>query len=560
MIEFVTLLIGLVRAARGWTRISAILVLLCGGATYAQAQAVSCESMSLDPVVSDASSPEGLGILDRYYVSAEGGSGVACWVHPHPNGRDFVITPPSWGQAPKPEQQGWIDLTMKVITDSRTALTPIGPLDSSLYILLTDLTAAESGRSGIAEAYWLLDSDCWVEARQDSRSNPLGGVSAVDSFKFTVAHEIGHCFLMENIPNYVPQTAWILTVKWWDESGAEYLAAQVYPRLDREHYRASAFDMDGSRWLQPYNSYVVLQHYANIHSPKAVIDLLTWFHEEGKTVEIEDVRRLFDAIYAHPTFGDFYHDFVVTHYQSLVEDAGGGTIPSELYVENYLEQMMIPESGKIPIPMAPANRLVLVELTIPDTYDLRLAPPTGSDKRHFETLKANEDFTRDWAREVNVEGSCEDNTQVQVLLTHHYETEISGLEIEYWLDKKCPCGDEELTDCCMKPRTSDLQPAHDHRPYYKGPDPIQSWGACMKECEDECWCLRKYMWSFEPTSLAECNQYWPGGTAKPHPSLLSPCEGMTDPRNPRPTARKDVLATYCSLTVCAQKCGPMPAG
>ena len=155
--------------------------------------------------------------------------------------------------------------------------------------------------------------------------------------------------------------------------------------------------MDGGRWFQPYDSYVVLQHYANVHSPRAVIKLLTWFHEEGKTVEMEDVRRFFDAIYHHPTFGDFYHDFAVTHYQSSVTDTGGGTIPSELYVENYLELMLVPESGKVLIPMAPANRLVLVQLTIPDPYDLRLTPPTGSDKRHFETLLANENFTRDWA-------------------------------------------------------------------------------------------------------------------------------------------------------------------
>ena len=145
-----------------------------------------------------------------------------------------------------------------------------------------------------------------------------------------------------------------------------------------------------------------------------------------------------------------------------------------------------------------------------------------------------------------------------MLLTHHHETEINGLEIEYWLDKKCPCGDEKITDCCMKPRTSDLQPAHDHRPYYKGPDPVQTWGACMKDCEDKCWCQREQMWSFEPTNLAECNQYWPKGTYRPHPSLPSVCEGMTDPRNRRPTAKKDVLATFCTLTVCAQRCGPRP--
>jgi hypothetical protein len=531
-------------------RVSAFSVMLFVCAGYVRAQAISCESMSLDPVT-----PEGVRVLGRFIERSGGVGGLGCWVHPHPNERDFVVTPYSWGQTPNAGHQDWIDITMEVITKAREVLTQFGTLDVDLNILLSDLSDAASPIPGEAVAYWLLEDDCWIEALKGSREDLYGLGNRENTFRGTLAHEIGHCFLMENIPNYVPDTFWDITARWWDESGAEFLSAQVYPFIDHEFYYAGLFDMDGKRWLQTYTAYVVLQHYANQNDARAVMKLLEWFHQQGK-----EVRPFLDAIYNHPTFGDFYHDFVVTHYQTQVKDAGSGTIPREANVDNFFEQMLVPESGKVPIPLAPANRLVLVEMTIPSRYDLRLKPPTGSDKRHFETLWENGRFIQDWAGKVEVEGDCEYDTQARVLLTHHHETTIEGLEMEYWLDEKCPCGDETVQDCCRRPRTSDLQP-RPFRPYYEGSDPKGNWGACNDECKDACWCRNKNMWSFEPVSLTECNQYFPGGTESiQHPTVSTLCEGMTHPSNRRIIAKKDALQAYCALTVCAEKCGPMPRG
>ncbi len=388
------------------TRILAVVVMLFLGASYAQAQAVSCESMSLDPVV-----PEGIRILERFYVRSDGIGGLGCWVHPHPNGRDFVLTPFSWGEIPDAGHKAWIDRTMEAVADSRRVLTVIGTLNVNLYLLLTDLTSEGSGRSGTAEAYWLLDNDCWIESRQDSRPDPHRTVDAEGHFKSTVAHEIGHCFLMENSPNYVPETRRELD-KWWDESGAVYLSAQVYRDLNHEFFEAGRFDLDGRRWLQPFNAYVVLQHYSNQHDREAVIELLTWFHEQGK-----DVRGFLDALYNHETFGDFYHDFAVTHYRSQVGDPGGGTIPREMHVDNYLEQHLAPDTGTIFLKELLANRLNIVELTIPAGYDLRLDPPTGSPERYAKTLLESGNFSGDWNSTASISGSCDHDTQARVLLS-----------------------------------------------------------------------------------------------------------------------------------------------
>jgi hypothetical protein len=478
-------------------------------------------------------------------------------VHPHANGKDFVVYPPEWTEHPAPMQQAWIDLAMKAISESREFLVTMGHMDSNLYVLVTDRSAADVGRSGIAEAYWLLGNNCWAELRQDVHVDPVGPAGESDYFKFVLAHEIGHCFLMENVNNYVPATEWTYTVDWWDESGAEFLAAQVYPRVNFEHARAGSFDLDQTRWLQPYRAVVLLQHYANTTSNQDVIRLLDWFHDIGKVTSADDADGLFgffNAIYNDPDFGNFYHDFAVTHYRSQVEDPGGGKMPREADVTPLWSQRLVGESGTVSLRPIPANRLVIGELTIPAGYDARLTPPKGSPKRHQQTLLERNVYHQDWTNEVTAVGSCDGDAPAFVLMTHHLETEMAGLEISYTLEKKCPCGDQEITDCCMKPRTSDLQPDHDHRPYYVGPDPIRSKAACMMRCQDACWCRNKHMWSFDAVTKEECDAYYPDGTVRFAPNMPTKCEGMTHPSRTRPPPpKKDVLDVHCG-TVCSEQC------
>ena len=538
-----------------FVRLLSVLFLLISACPSAHAQAVTCSSMGLDPVVPEAGNPAGIGILDIYYL--ESGSGLGCYVHPHRNGKDFVITPPGWGANPNPEHQGWIDLAMKGISESRATLMTIGSLDTNLYVLVTDRSAADVGRPGGAEAYWLLGDDCWAEMRADVQADPAGPASGPESFKFVLAHEIGHCFLMENIPNYELQTEWEYTVDWWDESGAEFLAAQVYPTLNLEFSQAGAFDLDQIRWPQAYRAVVLLQHYANTTNNQKVIALLEWFHEIGKVTPTDGAEALyafFDAIYEDPHFGEFYHDFVVTHYQSQVQDPGGGTMPREAYVDTLWSQALAGESGTVAIPPAPANRLVLGELTIPAGYEVQLTPPGGSGKRHYQTLLENGRFIKDWTESATFAGNCEYETQAWVLLTHHAEIELKGLEMSYRLEELGSCGEPEIEEDCMKPRTSDLQPDHDHRPYYEGPDPIRAKAACLMACQDACWCRNKHMWSFEPVTKDECDAYYPNGDISIAPGVPTKCQGMTHPDRRRPAPpKKDVLDVHCG-TLCADQC------
>ena len=174
--------------------------------------------MDLDPVI------RGERVLGRYYEASDGVGGLGCWVHSHPDGREFVVTPFSWGRSPSPGKQGLIDETFEAISDSRQELGSLGHLDTALYVLLHDVP-----RPDVGEARWIVDEQCWIDV------GPQAGYGAYGTdrprFKSVMAHEIGHCFLMENLEGYSPDTYTSMS-RWWDESGAEFLMAFVYPTVD----------------------------------------------------------------------------------------------------------------------------------------------------------------------------------------------------------------------------------------------------------------------------------------------------------------------------------------
>lgn len=244
----------------------------------AHAQAVSCRSLSLDPV-----DGEGTRLLERYYTPRHGVGGLGCWVHKHPNGRDHVVTPHSWGRSPNPGKMGLISTTLTAITDARRVFAPLGTLNLDLFILLNDVHEN-------AHAYWPNENQCWIEA------GPRGGWGlwrepSSRFFKGTVAHEIGHCFLMENIPNYTPRSYVAANAHWWDESGAEFLSSLVYKTLNHEHINARLFDLDGEPFTQPYTAYVLLQHYASRRSERAVIELLNRMHRQRSDADLRAYFR-----------------------------------------------------------------------------------------------------------------------------------------------------------------------------------------------------------------------------------------------------------------------------
>ncbi|MEX0313733.1 MAG: hypothetical protein AB3N18_06115, partial [Allomuricauda sp.] len=59
-----------------------------------------------------------------------------CWVHHHPNGADFVVTPGSWEESPNSVRQKIIHEAMEAITTARAAFGVYGNLSTNLFYIL----------------------------------------------------------------------------------------------------------------------------------------------------------------------------------------------------------------------------------------------------------------------------------------------------------------------------------------------------------------------------------------------------------------------------------------
>ncbi len=428
--------------------------------SYTQSQVVSCESINLRPQVEvlndECNNTKTLDLLKRYYTPDEEGiGGLGCWVHPHGNGKDFVVTPYSWGRNPTPGKEGLITKVLHTMTQTRSVLAPLGQLNSGLYFLLNDVHVN-------ARTHWIFNNQCWVEA------GPHGGFGSwrdpsSQFFPGQVAHEIGHCFIMENIPNYSPNTYDCDLDNWWDESGAEFFSALVYPDLDHEHISAQRFDLDETKFTQPYAAYTLLQHYANVNGNDSVIPLLKSIFQQRSENDLKSYFR-------QSGFDSLYHDFAVLHYQDEVLDAGSGYIPREAFVEIGLTETLerdyssdFVEAQDLEIPNIEPMQLFIAELTIPKRHNLSSIgyQPNNSEPIHGSILFDNGD-TVSIPLSEEIEGDCNTPKTIKVLLTHINDQAITNFNLRYLLSARVfSCPPLELDFChCLEVSYGQIEPSY----------------------------------------------------------------------------------------------------
>jgi len=407
------------------------------GSSTVQSEPVSCQSMELDPKVQ--SGGKWLAPLGNYYEGADGLGGLGCWVHPHPNSQDFVVTPYSWGRVPGPGKQGLIDDVFQAITDSHLKLLELGTLDFALFILLNDINKPESS----AEAFWIKNNECWIQVGPQAGYGSYGPAHR-DTFKSTMAHEIGHCFLMENISGYSPETYGVLH-KWWDESGAEFLSAMVYPEMNHEHVPALKFDLDGTNFLQPYQAVVVLQHYANEHDNPAVLSLLERIHANSSS--LETLRSFLE----NAGLDEFYQDFTVVHFKNEVKDPGGGTMPVEAEVIPFDSLQLDEDEEPIQIGRLHPYRLNLLKLEIPMGYDVLFEEPADVNNTFRATVSVYGKKIRIGIDEATIKGNCDHSLKFPVLFTTLHTGGVDDIELHYRLkeNRDCDCEDRGRIDACL---------------------------------------------------------------------------------------------------------------
>ena len=408
-----------------WKTLLMLIVLVVGSMPANAETVVSCKEFGFS-----ADLTEGEGLLHRYYHREGGVGGLGCWVHKHPGFEAFVITPYSWGRNPNPGKRGLIKKVFQAMTDSKRVFQTLGSFNTHPYYLIDDVKRS-------AETQWINDrNECWIEGgpkRGHGSWRENGGVFFIGQ----VAHELGHCFIMENLRGYTQETYDIANANWWDESGANFLSSIVYPKLNYEHNAVARFDLDGGKFTQPYSASVLFSSYANSTSNPAVIALIRGIFYATK----DDSRKLFKYLReAH--FAQHYHKFVVDHYLSQVSDPGGGFFPREPIVENIYETTLEEGEHTLEIPALMPGLLNVVGLTVPRGMRLTIQPPDieGVSQAVVENMVLKD---MNWTNPVTLQTQC-DVVMFDILFSHLNDTGV-GAELKYRLE---PIEGRTVLQCC----------------------------------------------------------------------------------------------------------------
>ncbi len=400
------------------------------GSSFVTAQwtVSSCEDLGLNPIEPGS----GLRLLEIYLEGTpEGIGGLGCWVHHHPNGKDYIITPHNWGKEPNPGKRSVIRDAMDAITIARAEYVAYGSLNAHLYYILDDNNRTSADSSGgysrlHGNAFWLIGNECWMRS-----GVPTNRHLERNHQKQVYAHEVGHCFVMENVPKLREQYT---MNSWFDESVAEMLGSEAYPRANFEHIRSQAFDLDGKPYRQEYNAYVFWYALKKSRGPMEVVTLM------NKLAPLK-TREARLQVMREGRYDRDFHQFLFNFFQKdLMDSGGGGPIPRETQV-NIIDDNPVPLIvGDDPIPIGPVEpeRLSVLELTIPADHDLKIYPPYGVSEPLFISVITKEKKVRDLKATETFKGYCGQNKNVKVLISHLNDNALS-FEIKYNLKEKSCC-------------------------------------------------------------------------------------------------------------------------
>ena len=409
--------------------ISLLLTILSGIYVSAQYQVSTCEQLGLRPITPesrDTATGEiypGEDLLQIYYErNEEGIGGLGCWVHHHPNGKDYVVTPYSWDSIPNLYRREMIKDAMDAITDARIFYSDYGKLDNQLYYILDDRRYDDSGH-----AFLLVDKQCWM----GSGVHTLMGADSNER-KYIFAHEIGHCFVMENVSHL--QKKYALNA-WFDESTSEFLASELYDKGDWEFRFSRKFDFDKS-FRQKYNAYPLILYYVREYGKESLVPFLNKLTNSYRILERYEIMRGIG-------FDQLFHNFLYDFTHDIIKDSGNSiSIPRAGYkIHPPIE--LNPAETSVVLPALGGGRLEMLELLIPAGFNATIRPASGTHKTLFQSLlKENTDDIRNWDSEITLPGNCMRETSVLVQISHLYVEKLRNLKINYELEAK--------TDCCSE--------------------------------------------------------------------------------------------------------------
>lgn len=404
-------------------------------ATAQDYEVSTCEELALRPIIPASEEGGPVDLLQNYYIpNAEGVGGLGCWAYHHPNGKDFVVTPHGWGNPPNtPKRKQLVDEAMEAITDARAHYVSYGNLDNDLYYVLNDVDYGHPGHT-----MWLTNGECWM-------ISGVPGLAADDTpaeRKFVFAHEIGHCFNMENVLNLGKKYE---ELNWWfDESVSEFLASDLYKTVDREFVSAVEFNVERPFRMR-YAAYSLFEYFVNERGKDDLIPFL------NKLTAVHNIKARL-RIMRELEFDQLAHNYLYEYRQGRLKDHVTGRVIPKVPLSEMREIVLDPGLNEEPLPELWMLRLERIKIQIPAGFNAKLRPVTGSDKTFFQSVivKDGPEY-HNWDSEIAVEGDCFREQSIELIISHINEDPLEGLKLSYDLEARTDCcsGMEGSLDGCL---------------------------------------------------------------------------------------------------------------
>ncbi|MEN8788241.1 MAG: hypothetical protein ABF295_01905 [Flavobacteriaceae bacterium] len=429
---------------------SVVLWLLCGLCLSAQYTVTRCSEMGFRPKSYDPYLDLWTDILGYYLNPMDAGGGENdCWVYENSNGLDHVIIPNSWQNNLTADIQSLIRSTMTALVDSRTKYRDYGSLNNELYFLFEDRPGIETEPF----AHNLISNQCWMQSHIDY----FNAYSEAPQKQYFVAHEVAHCFNMENIESDLFVNNYSFN-EWFDESVSEFMASEVYIDVNIEYESSVEFDLDAVSFAQPYNAWPLWYYFVLQRGKNALVP------------EMNTLTRLTNRSgrlrhYRSSGFDQLYHDFLFEFYTRSLQDRGGGGIAIEDTILRRQDKIQLIPDAPTPIILdtIPTERLSMYQLVIPASYDVTIYPPDASNRVHFSILN-HPDKIKDWNEPVLIDGYCDREREFRLLVSHLNDDPLTDISIEYELNERIGCC--TLTTAITKNPSPDELEGQFHFDYY----------------------------------------------------------------------------------------------
>ncbi len=234
------------------------------------------------------------------------------WISPE--GHLFRIFYPSEWSADAALVRRYGGFAMEAVTDAAPIFERLGEMTDTVLIFspLESLAETLADTSGTTASCSIM---IWPNAYRDAAS--------ADDFKFTIAHELFHCFQGANLPS--PRRVEDHNDHlWWREGTAEYYANVVYPDVDLEHRdwldEFDARSLGENLFAMSYENYLFFQYLEHPLGVEGILDLLNEMpYGGGPSAQIA-------ALAAYPGMEVFFHQFAQDYLDNRIVDTSGRTI------------------------------------------------------------------------------------------------------------------------------------------------------------------------------------------------------------------------------------------